>query len=49
LGNIARLATGGTRVILGASRGMPDSRYRRLWPLIPNRGFVGTAWLVGSC
>jgi hypothetical protein len=39
---------GGARVILGASRGMPDSRYQRPWPFIPNRGFLGTAWLVGS-
>jgi hypothetical protein len=31
-------------VILGASRGMPDSRYQRLWPFVPNRGFLGTAW-----
>jgi hypothetical protein len=29
---------------LGALRGMPDNRFQRLWPFIPTRGFLGTAW-----
>jgi hypothetical protein len=28
----------------GISRGMPDSLHQRLWPFIPTRGFLGTAW-----
>jgi hypothetical protein len=36
LGCISRLATGGAIVILGASRGMPDSLYQRPWPFISN-------------
>jgi hypothetical protein len=35
-------------VSLGASRGMPDNRYQRLWPFISIRGFLGTAWLLSS-
>jgi hypothetical protein len=48
LGCVSRLATGGARVTLGASWGMPDSRYQRLWPFIPNRGFLGAAWWLSS-
>jgi hypothetical protein len=43
-GCVSRLATGGACVILGASRGMPDTWYQRLWHFIQNRGFLGTAW-----
>jgi hypothetical protein len=35
-------------VTLAASRGMPDNRYQRLWPFIPNRGLLGTAWWLSS-
>jgi hypothetical protein len=28
----------------GISRGMPDSLHQRLWPFIPTRGFLETAW-----
>jgi hypothetical protein len=31
-------------VTLGISRGMPDSLHQRLWPFIPTRGFLETAW-----
>jgi hypothetical protein len=44
LGCVSRLATGGARVSLVASRGIPDNRYQRLWPFIPTRGFLGTPW-----
>jgi hypothetical protein len=30
-------------VILGISRGIPDSLHQRLWPFIPTRGFLETA------
>jgi hypothetical protein len=30
----------------GASRAIPDSLHQRLWPFIPTRGFLGTAWEV---
>jgi hypothetical protein len=30
----------------GTSRGIPDSLHQRLWPFIPTRGFLGTAWEV---
>jgi hypothetical protein len=33
-------------VIPGTSRGIPDSLHQRLWPFIPTRGFLGTAWEV---
>jgi hypothetical protein len=35
-------------VSLGASRGIPDSLHQRLWPFIPIRGFLGTAWWLSS-
>jgi hypothetical protein len=46
LGCVSRLATGGARVSLVASRGMPDNRHQRLWSFIRTRGFLGTAWCV---
>jgi hypothetical protein len=33
-------------VSLGTSRGISDSLHQRLWPFIPTRGFLGTAWDV---
>jgi hypothetical protein len=33
-------------VIPGISRGISDSLHQRLWPFIPTRGFLGTAWEV---
>jgi hypothetical protein len=48
LGCVSRLATGGARVGLGASWGKPDNQYQRLWPFIPTRGFLGTAWWLSS-
>jgi hypothetical protein len=47
-GCVSRLATGGARVNLGASRGMPDNWYQRLWPFIPIREILGTAWWLSS-
>jgi hypothetical protein len=28
----------------GILRGIPDSLHQRLWPFIPTRGFLETAW-----
>jgi hypothetical protein len=48
LGMRLTASTGGARVILGASRGMPDNWYQRLWPFISNQRFLGTAWWLSS-
>jgi hypothetical protein len=36
-------------VISGISRGMPDNLHQRLWPFIPTRGFLETAWESCPC
>jgi hypothetical protein len=33
-------------VIPGTSRGILDSLNQTLWPFIPTRGFLGTAWEI---